>query len=178
MTATEAKEKLLEDCEGIINLVIKKTRLDRSFFGDREEAKQFLRLIILEDIEIFRRAPMRLRWVILYRRAVDMRRKHQIVNRRSSDVPSVRFSDDASWMERLPLNASERRPSPEQDAAAHEILLLIHRSMSEMPPHWQKVLLDYLDGISSERTGKKLGVSGSRVRQIFTDVITDIRKKL
>src|SRR5262249_51826105 len=66
----KSTEQTLEACDPIIEKVIHSTNLDRVFFGDRGEARQHLRMIVIEHAEMFQGAPAPLRWVILYRRAL------------------------------------------------------------------------------------------------------------
>jgi RNA polymerase sigma factor (sigma-70 family) len=164
---TTSEKQLLDECEDIINRVINKTDLDRSVFEDREEAKQCLRLVVIEEGEALRAATPALRWVILFRRAIDIIR--QAAERLSSEVKSVRFDGAPDWHARLLDAGAEPPATPEQEAIANELLAAIIDPL-QLSEREVQVLEDRANGVPSQKTGEKFGISSSRVRQILQRV--------
>lgn len=164
--------ELIKECEAIIDRVISKTNLDRYFLDDREEARQCLREIIIADEALFSAASERLRWVILYRRAIDTIRAAE--DRISSDVPSDRGGGGSRWHDLLLCEAAEPPATPEQETAAREILA----AAIDLSPREQQVLLDYAHGVPSQETGQRLGVSSGRVRQLVQRALGKMRRRM
>jgi len=164
--------RLIKECEPIIQGVINHTGLARYFHRDRDEAKAWLEEIILRYKERFHVAPDRARWVMLARRAVSIIRKEK--RRSSAEVPSVRFVAGQEWHDLLCYVPAESPSSPEQDAAASEILSAI----AELSEREQDMLYDYVNDVPSAETGKALGISGGRVRQVWKQIFAKLRSKV
>ncbi len=171
MTKDEVAQ-LIKECEPIIQGVINHTGLARYFHRDRDEAKAWLSEIVLRYKERFHVAPDRARWVMLARRAVSIIRKEK--RRSSAEVPSVRFVGGKEWHDLLSYVPAEQPSSPEQDAAASEILSAI----AELSEREQDMLYDYVNDVPSDETGAALGISGGRVRQVWKQIFTKLRAKL
>lgn len=170
--------RTVDACEAIIAKVIHATNLDRVFFGDREEARQYLRMVVLENEEALGEASPKLRWVVLYRRALDEIYRQQAQHRVSCEGASARPLRPGALREDLLDAPGEPPPTPEQLAEAREALDAADRVFTALAPRERRILDDYSRGVSSNVTAGRLGISGQRVRQIVGRVLHRIRTKL
>jgi RNA polymerase sigma factor (sigma-70 family) len=175
--SSSTTEDLLRECEPLIRDVIRKTGLSRPCGGE-EDAWQHLRSVVLNHAEVLRAAPAALRWTILYRSAVSCVRRHQREARRTVRALSLRQEGAPGWALELVDEGPEPDPTPEQVHVAREALAAARRVFVDLPPVKQQVFLDHIEEVPSEATGQKLGVSGSRVRQLWREVIDEIRRKI
>jgi DNA-directed RNA polymerase specialized sigma24 family protein len=176
MTAS-ATEQLLTECEPILRDVVRKTGLAR-FAGGEEDALQHLRSVVVRHAAALAAAPPALRWTILYRSAVSCVRRHQREARRTMSAPGLRKGSADGWAVELLGEGPDPMPTPEQEQMAREALAAARRVYVDLTPAKQRVLLDRIEDVPSEATGRKIGVSGSRVRQLWREVIDEIRRKI
>jgi RNA polymerase sigma factor (sigma-70 family) len=176
MTASTTAQ-LLEECEPLLRDVVRKTALAR-VCGSEEDARQHLRGVVIRRADALRGAPPALRWTILYRSAVSSVRRHQREARRTMASPRVRQGSEEGWAVELLGEGPEPPPTPEQAQMAREALAAARRVFVDLTPTKQRVFMDHIEDVPSEATGRKIGVSGSRVRQLWREVIDEIRRKI
>ena len=137
--------------------------------GTAPDGRAFVVMELLNGVpltELIRLGPMP-PW-----RAVSIIRKEK--RRSSAEVPSVRFTAGQEWHELLSYVPAEPPSSPEQDAVASEILAAI----AELSEREQDMLYDYVNDVPSAETGKALGISGGRVRQVWKQIFAKLRSKV
>jgi len=69
-------------------------------------------------------------------------------------------------------------PDALQQLELHERRHLVRRALGELPARDARVLLDRARGDTRERIGRRLGISGERVRQIELAALGKLRRVL
>jgi RNA polymerase primary sigma factor len=105
---------------------------------------------------------------------------------RQSQLPELAIDAPVRIGETQPISdllADKVLPNPEDAVIRAQALQLVGRSFSLLSPREREVLryrygLGGAPGLSLSKVGKRLGLSGERVRQIETDAIARLRKMI
>jgi len=144
-------------------------------FGSHAEARQFLVTVILDyGLDRFRNSPSAVKWVVLYRRAVDEGRKLKVRQRYQSAILPV---EDQSWSDRLTALGREPQLDPEQIVELRDLLRILQAGMDGLPRRSREILKQYyFDGLSHEVIAANHSISRQRVQQIIVLSLKELKK--
>lgn len=164
MGQEERNTRLVESLKPIVKAVARKIHLHGSE-TDQEDAAQHLYEYIIRKPESFLVAGVRSTdaWarVILTRQA----------RKRLKTVLQTRDREEGTdWTESEELTLPEEQPTPEQQYEANELIERLRRTYKGfyrgLSPRDRRIMRAIRQNVSSEETGKTVGLTSARIRQI------------